>query len=176
MLVFLTSQHNKSYPPKMITWHSLVEPSTQMPKNAIGPQHGCMPSERKPCYRRFGVDRHTCWESGIAVEKLRRIWKFWFYLSLCDNAMGSKHKLNNQHMHFHSLVHTLAGLNENQHPRAQFQYLFHLIWCWRPFQCPKNRGKSTKHPQNDLLTDTQPGEEAHRSPQYHHGSEISKVV
>ena len=30
MLVFLTSQHNKSYPPKMTTWDSLAELSNQM--------------------------------------------------------------------------------------------------------------------------------------------------
>ena len=93
-----------------------------------------------------------------------------------SRGMGYKHKLNNQHIHFHSLLHTLAGLNENQHPRLQFQELLYLIWFWRSSHHRKNYGKSTKHPQNDLLTDTQPGEEAHRSLQYHHGSEISKVV
>ena len=36
-------------------------------------------------------------------------------------------ELNNQHIHFHSLVHTLAGLRENQYPRAQFQELLYLI-------------------------------------------------
>ena len=145
--------------------HDIVWPNHRpnCQKNVIEPQRGYIPSEWKPRYCQFGVDRHTYWESGIAVEKLRRIWKFWFYLSLCDNAMGSKHKLNNQHIHFLSSVHTLAGLNENQHPRLQFQELLYLIWFWRSSHDRKNHGKSTKHPQNDLLTDTQPAEEAHRS-------------
>ena len=145
--------------------HDIVWPNHRpnCQKNVIEPQRGYIPSEWKPRYCQFGVDRHTYWESGIAVEKLRRIWKFWFYLSLCDNAMGSKHKLNNQHMHFHSLVHTLAGLNENQHPRVQFQELLYLIWFWRLSQHRKIYGKSTKHPKNDPLTHTQTAEEAHRS-------------
>ena len=147
--------------------HEIVWPNnqTKWQKNAIGPQTGRMPSEWRPRYRQFGVDRHTYWESDIAVEKLRRIWKFWFYLSLCENAMGCQHKLNNQHIHFHSLVHTLAGLNENQHPRVQFQGLSHIIWYWRPFQCPKIYGKSTKPQQNGPLPNTQPVSQAHRSPQ-----------
>ena len=145
--------------------HDIVWPNHRpnCQKNGIGPQRGYIPSERKACYRRFGVDRYTYWESGIAVEKLRRIWKFWFYLSMCDNAIGSKHKLNNQHIHFHSLVHTLAGLSENQCPRLQFQELFHLIWFWRPSQHREIFGKSTKPQRNDPLAGTQTAEESHRS-------------
>ena len=73
-------------------------------------------------------------------------WKFWFYLSLCDNAMGSKHKLNNQHIHFHFLIHTLAGLNENQYPRVQFQELLHITWPDLG-ACP-NTGKLIANPQS----------------------------
>ena len=88
--------------------HEVVWPNhrTKWQENAIGSQSGSIMSEWKPRYRRFGVYRHTYWESGIAVEKLRRIWMFWFYLSLCENTMGYKHKLNNQHIQFRSLVHT----------------------------------------------------------------------
>ena len=42
--------------------------------------------------------------------------------------MGCQHKLNNPHMHFRSLVHTLAGLNENLRPSVQFQELLCLIY------------------------------------------------
>ena len=98
----------------------------------------------KPRYRRFVVVCCTHGNYDIAVEKLRRIWKFWFYLSMYDNAMGSKHKLNNQHIHFHSLVHILAGLNENQRLPAQYQELLYLIWYWRLSQHWKNYCKSTK--------------------------------
>ena len=145
--------------------HDIVCPNHRpnCQKNAIGPQRGYMPSERKPCYRRFGVDRHTYWESGIAVEKLRRIWKFWFYLPMCDNAMGSNHKLNNQHIHFHSLVHTLAGLSENQYPRVQFQDLLYITWHWRLSQDWKIYCESTNPQRNDPLTDTQSTEESDRS-------------
>ena len=41
--------------------------------------------------------------------------------------MDCQHKLSNQHMHFHSLVHTLAGFNENQHLSVQFEDLLYLI-------------------------------------------------
>ena len=132
-------------------------------KNAIGPQRRYTPSERKPCYRRFGVDRYTYWKSDIAVEKLRRIYKFCFYLLFCENAMGCQHKLNNQHIQFHSLLHTLAGLNENQCPRVQFQELLHIIWLVRLSQHREIYCNSTKPQQNDLLTDTQTAEESYQS-------------
>ena len=137
--------------------HEIVWPNyrSNCQKNAIGSQSGRMVSEWKPRYRQFGVDRYTYWESGIAVEKLRRIWKFWFYLSLCENAMGCQHKLNNQHMHFHSLAHTLAGLNENHHSRVQFQELLYLIWYWRLSPWRKIYCKSTHPKQNDPLADAQ---------------------
>ena len=145
--------------------HDTVWPNyrTKWRGNAIGPQSACIPSEWKARYCQFGVDRYTYWESGIAVEKLRRIWKFWFYLSLCENTIGCQHKPNNQHMHCHSLVHTLAGLNENQHPRVQFQELMYLIWFWRLSQHWKIYCKPTKPQQNDLFTDTQTAGESHRS-------------
>ena len=41
--------------------------------------------------------------------------------------MGCQHKLNNQHMHFRSLVHTLAGLNENQRLSVELQELLHIV-------------------------------------------------
>ena len=145
--------------------HGIVWPNyrTKWQENAIGPQSGCILSQWKPRYRHFGVDRYTYWESGIAMEKLRRIWKLWFYLSLCENTMGCKHKLNNQHMHFHSLVHTLAGLNENLRLSIQFQELLHITWCWRLTQHRKTYGKSTKPQRNDPLADTQTAEESYRS-------------
>ena len=145
--------------------HEIVWPNywTKWQENAIGPQGGCIPSEWKAPYCQFGVDRYTYWESDIAVEKLRRIWKFWFYLSLCENTMGCQHKLNNQHIHFHSLVHTLAGLTENLHLSVKFQELLHIIWYWRLSQHRKIYCKSTKPQRNDPLADIQPAEEAHRS-------------
>ena len=163
MLVFLTSQHNKMCPPEMTTWDSLADLTNQWQENAIGPQGGYILFDWKPHYRQFGVHKHTYWESGIAVEKLRRIWKFWFYLSLCENAMGCKHKLNNQHIHFHFLVHTLAGLKENLLLSIQFQELLHITWYWRLSQHQKIYYKSTKPQQTDLLADTQTAEEPHRS-------------
>ena len=66
------------------------------------------------------------------MEKVGKIWKFWFSLSLfCENAVGSKHKLKDQRMHFHSLVHSLAGLNENLHLSVEFSrtFAYHLIWA-----------------------------------------------
>ena len=77
--------------------------------------------------------------------------------------MGFQHKLNNQHMHFHSLVYTLAGLNENLRLSVEFEELLYLIWFWRLSQHLKIYCKSTKPQQNDPLTDTQPAEEPHRS-------------
>ena len=145
-------------------------------KNTIGHQCGYIPSEWKPRYRWFGLDGHTYWESDIVVEKLRRIWKFWFYCSLCDNTMGSNHKLKNQHLHLNSLVHTLAGLNENLRFSVQHQELLHIIWFWRLSQYRKIYGRCKEPPQNGLFTEAQPAEKPHRPLQYCHGSEISKVV
>ena len=127
MLVIFTFRKTKQTLQKLqndIVWPN-YQPNCQ--RNAIGPQSGFISSEWKPRYRQFGGDRHTYRESGVAVAKLRRICRFWFYLSLSQNAISSKHKLNNPHIHFHSLVHTLAGLNENQCPRLQFQDLFDFI-------------------------------------------------
>ena len=78
---------------------------------------------------------------------MRRIWKFWFYLSLCENAMGSKHKLNNQHMHFHSLIHTLAGLNENLRLSIQFQEL-HMYCTSTDIGALPNTGTFAAKPQS----------------------------
>ena len=158
------------WPPSAIkvalqTWqHEIIwsnyQPNCQ--KNAIEPQHRYMPSDWKPCYRQFGVDCCIYWESDIAVEKLGRIWKFWFYLSLCENAMGCQCKLYNQHMQFHSLVHTLAVLTENLHLSVEIQELLHIIWFWHLSQHRKIYHKSTKPQQNDPLTDNHLAEEAHR--------------
>ena len=90
--------------------------------------------------------------------------------------MGCQHKLNNPHMHFRSLVHTLAGLNENLRPSVQFQELLYLIKFWRLSQHRNIYVKSTKLAQSGPLADNQHAAEAHRSLQYCHGSEISKVV
>ena len=161
------------------TWqHDIVWPNyrTKWQENAIGPKSGHILSEMKPFYRGYGLDRYIHWENGFAVEKVRRIWKFWFYLSLCENIMGCKHKLNNQHIQSRSLVHTLAGLNENMRLSIQFQELLHITWCWRLSQHRKMHGKSTKPRRNDPASGTQLAEEAHRLPQYCHGIEISKVV
>ena len=131
-------------------------------KNAIIPQRGYIPSRWKPRYRQFGVDRYTYWENDIAVDKSRRFWRFWFYSSLCKNSMGCQHKLNNQHMHFHSLVHAVAGLNEKQHLSVQLQQLLYLIWIGRWSQSQKTYCKFTWHQWNDPLTDIQTAEEAYR--------------
>ena len=160
-----------SWPPSTINvtlqkWQQdIVWPKyrTKWQENPIGPQLGYISSEWKPSYRQFGEGWYACGDYDIAVEKLRRIWKFWFYLSLCENAMGCKHKLNNQHMHFHSLAHTLAGLNENLRLSIQFQELLHITWYWRLTQHQKIYGKSTKPQRNDQLADIQTAEESHRS-------------
>ena len=86
-----------------------------------------MAVEWKTHYRRLAVDRYAYGKSGIVVEKSTRVWNYWFYLSLCDNAMCCQHKLNNQHLHLHSLVYLLAGLNENQRLPTQIQELLHII-------------------------------------------------
>ncbi len=51
--------------------------------------------------------------------------KFWFYLSICENAMGFTLLAHRTQMQFHSLIHTLAGLSEIQHLSVQFQHLLH---------------------------------------------------
>ena len=84
----------------------------------------------KPRYCQFVVDWYRYGDYDIAVEKLGRLWKIWFYLSLCENATGCQHKLHNPHMHFHSLVHELSGLNENQRLSVVFQELSHIISLW----------------------------------------------
>ena len=136
--------------------HEIVWPNYRpnCQKNAIEPQRRHIPSDWRPRYRQFGVDCCTYWQSDIVVETLRRLWKFWFYSSLCENGMSSKHKLNNQHVRLHSLVHTLAGLNEIQHPTAQLQELLYLIWFWRLSQHRKIYCKFTNPQRNDPLADT----------------------
>ena len=158
--------------------HEIVWPKyrTKWQENVIGPQSGFIPSELKPCYRQFGVDRCTYWESDIAVEKLRRTWKFWFYFSLCENTMGSNDKLNNQHIQFHSSIHTLVGLNENQCPRVRFQQLLYLIWFWRLSRHWKCHGRSIKTNQNSRLPGIWTTGEVHRLLQYCSSHEISKGV
>ena len=53
--------------------------------------------------------------------------KFRFYFSIGENAMGSTLWEYRRHTQFHSLIHTLAGLNEIQHLSVQFQHLLCLI-------------------------------------------------
>ena len=50
----------------------------------------------------------------------KSMWKFWFYLSMCENAMGSTLLAHHTHTQFHSLLHTLAGLNEIRPLSVQF--------------------------------------------------------
>ena len=147
----------------MTTWDSLAKVSDQLPKDCHRAQRKYISCVLKSFYRRFGVDLYTYGDCDISVEKLRRIWKFLFSLSLCENSMDCQHKLNNPHMHFHSLLHTLTGLSENQRPSVQFQELLYLIWFWRLSQYRIIYVKSSKHKQKDPLTRTQSAEEAHRS-------------
>ena len=78
------------------------------------------------------------------MEKLGRIWIFSICFSLCENAMDRPHKLNNQHMHFYSLVHILAGLNENQHLPV---YIKNYCTSSDFGACP-NTGKFSVNPQS----------------------------
>ena len=105
--------------------------------DAIGYQFGYIQSERKPWYRRFGVDWYICEESDNWKEKQTAMKKFWFYLSMCENAIGSTLLAHHTQLQFHSLIHTLAGLNEIQRLANQFQELLHINWYWRPSKCPK---------------------------------------
>ena len=80
--------------------HEIVWPNyrTKWQENTIGPQGGCIPSDGKPFCRQYGLDRYTYWESGIAVEKFRRIRKFlvllvlvWEYNGLQTQTQQSTH-------------------------------------------------------------------------------------
>jgi hypothetical protein len=143
--------------------------------NAFGCQCGCIPSERKPWYRRFGVDWCICEDNDNWKEKQTRMMKFWFYLSICENAMGSTLLAHHTHTQFHSLIHTLAGLNEIRPLSVQCQHLFHPIWLLRPPQCPKKDGRSKEPPRNKPLTGTQTAETVHHSLVLGDKKEISKV-
>ena len=112
----------------------------------------------------------------MLVEKLRRIGRFGFYMSLCENAMGCQYKLCNQYIRFTSLVHTLAELNENQHLSVQFEELLCIIRFGRTGQWGKNGGSFTDAPLKQPLADDQTDERGHQSLKWYHGREISKVV
>ena len=60
--------------------HGIVWPnhSSNCQKNPIEPQCRYISPGWKPRYRQFGVDRHNCRAFGIAVDKSRRCWTFWF--------------------------------------------------------------------------------------------------
>ena len=73
-------------------------------------------------------------DHDILLEKLRRIWKFWFCLSLGENAIGSTLCSHQPYRQFHSLQHTLAGFEENQRLSTEFQELLYHILFWRPSQ------------------------------------------
>ena len=144
--------------------------------DAIGYQFGYIPSERKPWYRRFGVDWYICEESYNWKEKQTRMKKFWFYLSMCENAMGSTLLAHHTLTQFHSLIHTLAGLNEIQHLSVHFQHLFHPSWLLHPPQCPNKDERSKEAPRKKPLTDTQAAEAMHQSLVLGSRKEMSKVV
>ena len=139
-------------------------------------QFGCILSERKPWYRRFGVDWCVCDESDNWKEKQTRMKKFWFYLSICENAMGSTLLAHHTQPQFHSLIHTLAGLNEIWPLSVQFPHLLHPIWLLRPPQRLKKDGKSKEAPRKKTLTVTQTAEAVHQSLVFGNRKEISKVV
>ena len=79
-------------------------------------------------------------------------------------------------MQFHSLIHTLAGLNEIQHLSVQFWHLFHPSWLLHPFQSPNKVGKSKEAPRKKPLIGTQTAEAVHQSIVLGDRKEISKVV
>ena len=95
--------------------------------NAIGPHRGYLSSERKPRYRRFGLDWHTNEEYDI-LEKLSRTWKLRFCLSLRENAMGYKLVSHHPCTQCRSLAYSLASLNEDRCRSVQIQELSDLIW------------------------------------------------
>ena len=163
MLVILTFQKDNSYMYPKKVQHEVVWPACRpnCQKNTIRPHQRHIPPERKPCCRRFGVDCCISWESVISMDKLRRIWRFWFYLSSCENSMSCQHHRSNQHMHFPSLLHTLPGLNEYLRLSVQHKQLLYLIWYWRLSQDREKYGRSTKPQQDGRLSDTQPAEAAH---------------
>jgi hypothetical protein len=144
--------------------------------NAFGYQFGCIPSEWKPWCRRFGVDWYICEESYNWKEKQTRMKKFWFYLWMYENAMGSTLLAHYTHTQFHSLIHTLAGLNEIQHLLVQFQHLFHPSWLLHPPQCPNKNERSKEAPRKKPLTGTQTAESVHQCFVLGDRKEISKVV
>ena len=144
--------------------------------DAIGYQFGCILSERKPWYRRFGVDWCICDESDNWKEKQTRMKKFWFYLSICENAMGSTLWEYRRHTQFHSLTHTLAGLIEIQHLSVQFEHLFHPSWLLHPLQSPNKVGKSKEAQRKKPLTGTQTAEAVHQPLVLGGRKDISKVV
>ena len=90
--------------------------------------------------------------------------------------MGSTLWEYRRHMQFHSLIHTLAGLNEIQHLLVQFQCLLCLIWFGRISQHLNISGKFTKPQHYHSLPSAQPVSYTYRSPHYCHRREISKVV
>jgi hypothetical protein len=102
--------------------------------------------------------------------------RFWFYLSTCENAMGSTLLAHHTHTQFHSLLHTLAGLNEIRPLSVQFQHALHPIWLLRPTQRPNKDGRSKEGPRKKPLTGTQTAEATHISFILGGRKEISKVV
>ena len=144
--------------------------------DAIGYQFGCIPSERKPWYRRFGVDWYISEESDNWKEKQARMKKFWFYFSIGENAMGSTLLAHHTHTQFHSLIHTLAGSNEIQHLSVQFQHLLHPSWLLRLPQRPPKDERSKEDTRNQPLAGAQTAEAVYQSLVLGDRKEISKVV
>ena len=145
-LVILTPQNDETHLPKMTTWRSLAEPSSQLPEDSYWTS-ACIYTVRaedslSSIWHRYEYLLSICHRGGEVDENLG----VRFYLSLCENAMGWQHKVDNPHTHFHSLVHTMAGLNENQHLSIQFQQLLLLIWFWRLFHHQKIYRKFTCPP------------------------------
>ena len=63
---------------------------------------------------------------------------------MCENTIGSQHRHHIQHAQFHSLVHPLAGLNENQHLPV---YIKNYCTSSDFGACP-NTGKFSVNPQS----------------------------
>ena len=135
-----------------------------------------MKSHWMPWYRLFGVAWCTCDGRDVWIKKLGTTWKFCFCLSMCENAMGSTLWAHRTHMQFHSLIHTLAGLNEIQHVSVQFQHLLHPSWLLRPPQCTNEDGRSKEASRNKPPTGTQTAEAVHQSLVLGNRKEISKVA
>ena len=90
--------------------------------------------------------------------------------------MGSTLLAHHTLTHFHSLIHTLAGLNEIRPLSVQYQHQLYPIWLLRLPQRPPKDERSKEDTRNQPLAGAQTAEAVYQSLVLGDRKETSKVV